>query len=224
MRGATRATSATESDGSAGIERKLKEMRLAIGVEKRYSKSEILLGYLNIAGFGGTVYGIEAAANYYFSTTAANLTLAQAASLLAIVNNPVKFQLDKPDSETNGARTATPRTRASRLHPLPSMLDEKKITQARSTTRRSPRPCSRSSPSRAPDARLPAARAYFCDYVKHILQNDPTFGDDAETRMLNFRRGGYDVYTTLDLDLQNAAERRSPRTCRRHSRAGTSAA
>jgi membrane peptidoglycan carboxypeptidase len=42
------------------IDRKLKEMRLAIGVEKRYSKSEILLGYLNIAGFGGTVYGIEA--------------------------------------------------------------------------------------------------------------------------------------------------------------------
>ena len=52
------------------IDRKIKEMRLAIGIEKRYSKDEILLGYLNIAGFGGTVYGIEAAANYYFSASA----------------------------------------------------------------------------------------------------------------------------------------------------------
>ena len=42
--------------------------------------------------------------------------------------------------------------------------------------------------------------------MKNILQNDPIFGEDAETRMLNFRRGGYEVYTTLDLDLQNAAE------------------
>ena len=42
--------------------------------------------------------------------------------------------------------------------------------------------------------------------MKNILQNDPIFGEDAETRLLNFRRGGYDVYTTLDLDLQNAAE------------------
>jgi membrane peptidoglycan carboxypeptidase len=47
--------------------------------------------------------------------------------------------------------------------------------------------------------------AFFCDYVLHVLQNDPTFGPDAQTRMVNFRRGGYDVYTTLDLDLQNAA-------------------
>jgi membrane peptidoglycan carboxypeptidase len=46
--------------------------------------------------------------------------------------------------------------------------------------------------------------AFFCDYVMHILQNDPTFGADAATRMMNFRRGGYNVYTTLDLDLQQA--------------------
>ena len=48
--------------------------------------------------------------------------------------------------------------------------------------------------------------AYFCDYVKNILQTDSVFGEDESTRLLNFRRGGYDVYTTLDLDLQNAAE------------------
>ena len=52
-------------------DRKLKEMRLAIGLEKKYSKDDILLGYLNIAGFGGRVYGIEAAAQYYFGGVSA---------------------------------------------------------------------------------------------------------------------------------------------------------
>ena len=53
--------------------RKLKEMRYAIGLEKKYNKDDILRGYLNIIGFGGTVYGIESAANYYFNATAATL-------------------------------------------------------------------------------------------------------------------------------------------------------
>ena len=79
---------ATNATGVDGIERKLQEMRYAIQIEKDYSKNEILLGYLNIASFGGTVYGIEAAANYYFSTTAAKLTVAQAATLAGIVQNP----------------------------------------------------------------------------------------------------------------------------------------
>ncbi|NYG20396.1 membrane peptidoglycan carboxypeptidase [Agromyces hippuratus] len=195
---------ATESDGSAGIERKLKEMRLAIGVEKRYSKSEILLGYLNIAGFGGTVYGIEAAANYYFSTSAANLTLAQAASLLAIVNNPVEFQLDKPDSETNGAANGYARNKERRDYILFHMLDEQKITREEyDVAMATPVEPAIKEPSTG--CQTAGVSAYFCDYVKHVLQTDPTFGEDEETRMRNFRRGGYDVYTTLDLDMQNAA-------------------
>jgi membrane peptidoglycan carboxypeptidase len=187
------------------IDRKLKEMRLAIGVEKRYSKDQILLGYLNIAGFGGTVYGVEAAANYYFSTTAANLTLAQAASLVAIVNNPVKFQIDRPDSETNGAANGYAENTNRRNYILGQMLEYTKITQAEyDEAIATPVQPAISEPSTG--CQTAAGSAYFCDYVAHILQNDPTFGEDAETRFLNFRRGGYDVYTTLDLDLQNAAE------------------
>ncbi|WP_164990502.1 transglycosylase domain-containing protein [Agromyces albus] len=187
------------------IDRKLKEMRLAIGVEKRYSKSEILLGYLNIAGFGGTVYGVEAAANYYFSTSAANVTLAQAASLMAIVNNPVKFQLDKPDSETNGAANGYAANLDRRNYILGAMLAEKKITQAEyDEAVATPVQPAIKEPSTG--CQTAGGSAYFCDYVKNILQNDPVFGEDEETRFLNFRRGGYDVYTTLDLDLQNTAE------------------
>lgn len=187
------------------IDRKLKEMRLAIGVEKRYTKNEILLGYLNIAGFGGTVYGIEAAANYYYSTTAANLTLAQAASLMAIVNNPVKFQLDRPDSETNGVANGYAENTGRRNYILTSMLEERKITQAEfDEAIATPVTPAITEPSTG--CQTAGGSAYFCDYVKNILQNDPAFGEDDEARMMNFRRGGYDVYTTLDLDLQNAAE------------------
>jgi membrane peptidoglycan carboxypeptidase len=187
------------------IDRKLREMRLAIGVEKRYTKDEILLGYLNIAGFGGTVYGIEAAANYYYSTTAASLTLSQAASLMAIVNNPVKFQLDRPDSETNGAANGYADNTGRRDYILTSMLEQKKVTQAEfDEAIATPVQPVITEPSTG--CQTAAGSAYFCDYVKNILQTDPIFGEDEQERMLNFRRGGYEVYTTLDLDLQNAAE------------------
>ncbi|MFF2390522.1 transglycosylase domain-containing protein [Agromyces sp. NPDC058104] len=186
------------------IDRKVKEMRLAIGVEKRYTKDEILLGYLNIAGFGGTVYGIEAAANYYFGASSSNLTLAQAASLIAIVNNPEKFRIDKPANERNGAADGYADNHGRRDYILGRMLAFGKITQERyDEAIATPVEPKITEPSTG--CQTAGASAYFCDYVKNILQTDPTFGEDAETRMLNFRRGGYDVYTTLDLDLQSAA-------------------
>ncbi|WP_395242842.1 transglycosylase domain-containing protein [Agromyces sp. MMS24-K17] len=188
------------------IDRKLKEMRLAIGVEKRYSKDEILLGYLNIAGFGGTVYGIEAAANYYFSTSAANLTLAQAAALMSIVNNPQKFRLDQPDSATNGVANGYADSKLRRDYILKQMLDEGKVTQADyDAAVASPLEPAITEPSTG--CQTANGAAYFCDYVTHILENDPAFGEDADERFLNFRRGGYQIYTTLDPDLQAAAER-----------------
>ncbi len=49
----------TESEGKEGVTRKLKEMKYAIALEKQYTKDQILLGYLNVAAFGGRVYGIE---------------------------------------------------------------------------------------------------------------------------------------------------------------------
>jgi membrane peptidoglycan carboxypeptidase len=185
-------------------DRKLKEMRLAIGVEKKYAKADILRQYLNINGFGGTVYGIESAANYYFNTTAAALTLPQAASLVAIVNNPVKFQLDDPKSKTNGAANAYAANKERRDYILGEMLKYKKITQAdHDAAVATPVQPTITEPSTG--CSTAGTSAYFCDYVTKILQTDPTFGDDEAKRMANFRRGGYDVYTTLDLDLQNAA-------------------
>jgi membrane peptidoglycan carboxypeptidase len=185
-------------------DRKLREMRLAVGLERNYTKTEILRQYLNITGFGGTIYGIEAAANYYFNTTAAALTLPQAASLVAIVNNPFKFKLDRPESPTNGAANGYQDNRDRRNYILGAMLKYKKILpeEYRAAIETPVQPVI-TEPSTG--CQTAGGSAFFCDYVLHILQNDPTFGADADERMTNFRRGGYNVYTTLDLDLQNAA-------------------
>ncbi|POH62234.1 penicillin-binding protein [Cryobacterium zongtaii] len=188
------------------VDRKLKEMRLAIGVEKNYSKDEILQGYLNIAGFGGSVYGIEAAANFYFNgTTAANLSPSQAASLVAIVNNPEKYRLDRPESETNGAANGYAANKERRDYILDKMLEYKKLSQEDYDVAIA----SLVEPvilEPSTGCQTALGSAFFCDYVTHVLKTDPIFGEDADTRMLNFRRGGYKIYTSLDVDLQRASE------------------
>lgn len=81
---------------ATSFDRKLNEMKLAIGIEKRYTKDEIVEAYLNITGFGGNTYGVQAAAQKYFGKPATNLTPAQAASLLAIVQYPSTRNLENP--------------------------------------------------------------------------------------------------------------------------------
>ena len=185
--------------------RKLKEMSLAVGLEKKSSKDDILRQYLNITGFGGSVYGIEAAANYYFNTTAAALTLPQAASLVAIVNNPVKFQLDEPDSTTNGAANGYAANKERRDYILDEMQENEKISTADHDAAISA-PIEPTITEPSTGCRTAGGSAYFCDLVLQTLRNDPAFGADADARLANFRLGGYNVYTTLDPDLQSAAE------------------
>jgi membrane peptidoglycan carboxypeptidase len=96
-------TEATTAAGNDGIQRKLQEMRYAIALEQKYSKNDILLGYLNIANFGGQNYGIDAAAKYYFGVSAKDLSLSQAATLAGIVQNPNTYRIDKPGGSIFGA-------------------------------------------------------------------------------------------------------------------------
>ena len=83
---------------ATSFDRKLKEMKLAIGLEKRYTKNEILAAYLNTVFFADNTYGIQAAAQRYFGVSAKDLTLAQATSLIAIVQYPNLRGLDNPEN------------------------------------------------------------------------------------------------------------------------------
>lgn len=177
--------------------RKLQEMRLAIGVEHQFTKEQILEGYLNIALFGGQVYGIESAAQYYFGVSAKDLTLPQAASLVATVQNPSAFRLDDPDNiEGNTER---------RDYVLRNMLSEKKITQDQYDEAVATPVEPNITPTQHGCMNASYNAQYFCDYVQKVILNAPQFGTTYEERLFNFQTKGYQIHTTLDLDLQQTA-------------------
>lgn len=205
---------ATNAVGAKGIERKLQEMRYALQIEKEYSKNDILLGYLNIANFGGTVYGIESAANYYFSTTAANLTVAQAATIAGMVQNPNQYRIDRPagtwtdadgvghNSEADGYAQTLDR----RHYVLDRMLALGKITQAQfDEADASPITPAITQPTQGCVSAGNVARsAYFCEYVKSVVLNDPAFGETEQERRDLLRQGGLKIYSTMNIDIQSA--------------------
>lgn len=197
---------ATTADGTEGIERKLQEMRYAIALEQRYSKNDILLGYLNIANFGGLTYGVGAAAQYYFSVNASDLSLAQAATIAGMVQNPNTFRIDRPESETNGAANGYQLTLDRRNSVIRRMAEEGKITQEQADAARAEPIVPAINPTEQ-GCKLAGGAGYFCDYVRTIIETNVAFGETAEERERALRRGGLKIYTTLDLDLQFAAEK-----------------
>jgi len=78
-------------EDEATVTRKLQEIFRALEFERQYSKNEIITYYMNEVNFGGTVYGVAAAADYYFGKTLSELTLAESASIIGITNNPSKY-------------------------------------------------------------------------------------------------------------------------------------
>ncbi|MGN6445279.1 transglycosylase domain-containing protein [Amnibacterium sp.] len=179
------------------IARKLTEARYAIGLEKKYTKQQILLGYLNIAGFGGRVYGIESAAHYYYDTTAAKLTVAQAASLIAIVNYPEALRLDVPG---NIAANTARRNYILNVERKQHMISAAQYTAAVATKETPHITTSKSGCNAAGDA------GFFCRYVVNTILSDPHFGKTYQDRYDNLQTAGWRIYTTLNLKVQQAAQ------------------
>jgi membrane peptidoglycan carboxypeptidase len=186
---------------ATSLDRKLKEMKLAIGLEKRYTKEEILTAYLNISFFGDNTYGIESAAQRYYSTSANDLTLAQAASLLAIVQYPNVRGLDKPENypANQTRRDVILRSMYREGHITKAQLDEALKTPVDDTTLKlSPQPngCSGAN----------EYARWFCDYVARNVGNFEALGATPKERRANWKTGGYELYTTLDMDVQVNAQ------------------
>ncbi|MFC4243359.1 transglycosylase domain-containing protein [Gryllotalpicola reticulitermitis] len=187
--------------------RKIQEMKLAIGVEKSYSKQQILLGYLNIAGFGGQVYGVESAARYYFDTTAAKLTLPQAATLIAIVNNPNSLRIDQPNNKLNGAKNDYARALDRRNYVLRSMLKAKTVTKAQYDAAVKTKIQPKITPQASGCAQAASQdAAFYCNAVMYEMQNNSAFGATASDRAALLTHGGLKIYTALNLDLQASAQ------------------
>lgn len=180
-------------------DRKLQEIRYAVSVEKRYSKNEILVGYMNITNFGDRNYGIEAASQSYYGKSAKDLTLPEAASIVGIVQFPSDLNLSDPENiEANQER---------RDYVLQRMLDAGRITQAQHdeavATDVVPNPTQRQTGCVVAEANY--GLGHFCDYVQRYVELDPSFGNTAEERHFNFLRGGYKIYSTINFDMQAGA-------------------
>jgi penicillin-binding protein 1A len=168
------------------ISRKLKEAALAWQLEQRWQKLRILTAYLNTIYFGNGAYGIQRAAQTYFDTTAARLTLAQASLLAGIPSDPSRY-----DPVTNPKAA-----RSRRLEVLQAMLSQGDITQD-DFRRAAHAPLPRAADVRLPGVEGPAP--YFVNYVKQQLI------EKYGTRRVF--GGGLNIQTTIDLRLQKLARR-----------------
>jgi len=176
-------------------QRKLTELRYAIGAEQKYSKDWILERYLNIAYFGDGVYGIQSAARHYFGTSAAKLTLAQSAVLAGLVKNPVGYDPTTFPEKAKERRN----TVLSRMADL-DIIDS---SQARSISAKGLG--LRVTPNR--NGCLGSKAAFFCDYVRRFLLQDPSLGETVDDRQRLLNSGGLTIKTTVNLKFQKAADK-----------------
>jgi penicillin-binding protein 1A len=169
--------------GARTLSRKLKEAILAEKLNKMYTKDQILEKYLNLVYFGHGAYGAEAAAETFFGVHAAKLTVLQSALLAGLIQAP-------SDDDPSHHRA---RARARRDLVLQKMGEQGYVTPAKAAQLAQKPIKVRHS------TKVPVPSAYFVSYVSHILQqrvgSDQTF------------TGGLHVNTTLDWDMQQAAER-----------------
>ena len=182
-------------NGQKNLGDKLREMKLAVTLEKKYTKDQILEGYLNIVFFSSNAYGIEAAARYFFSTTAKDLTLPQAALLAGVVNSPTLY-----NPATNPDKSIVRRNQV-----LSEMLRLRKITQAQYDAAVATPIQLKITPQQQGCANA-AMAPYFCDYISHLILNNSAYGPTEADRERKLYRGGLTITTTLDSRLQAAAQ------------------
>lgn len=166
------------------LDRKLREALLAMQLEQRFTKDEILTAYLNTVFYGNNAYGVEAAAQTYFAKPATELTLAESALLAGLPQLPSYY-----DPYANPGAALERRAQV-----LAAMRETGAIT-ARQEAR-----------ANAASLKLKRGRVYgkvresfFVRYVAEELTSDPDFGDAA------VRAGGLRIETTLDPRLQAQA-------------------
>jgi len=178
-------------------ERKLREIKYALALEKTQSKDEILTGYLNIAPFGPITYGVEAASQRYFSKSASELNYLDAALLAGLVQSPVQYDpLVHPDAAKERRNTV-----------LAAMLEQNVITQEEYDKGIDTTIDSMLHPTVSSEgcSGAESSKAYFCDYVLAQFLEDPTFGETRTERERMLKTQGITIRTTMDPTMQNAA-------------------
>lgn len=164
------------------VPRKIKEFLTAIKIERTYSKDEILEMYLNQCYFGKGAYGIQAAAQVFFSKDARELTLSECALLVGVLKSPNRYSpLDYPDLALNRRNLV-----------LKAMEDYGKLTESEYDSLRALPLELKASSSRT------GLGPYFSEMVRQYLIEE--YGEKS------LYNGGLSVYSTLNPEMQRAAE------------------
>lgn len=169
--------------GKKSIVRKVQEVILALRLERRYSKDEILEFYFNVTPYGGTMYGAEVAAHSFFGKSANDLTLAEAAYMAAIPQLPTYYSPYGNNREDLDTRKNIVLSRMLELGYI--TLEEYDMADAEVVTF-----------SRQQNNSILAP--HFVFYIEGLLEEK--YGPDVATQ-------GITVITTLDADLQREADR-----------------
>ena len=177
------------------LNRKIQDAKCAIDLEKRYSKTQILDDYFNIAYFGENSYGIQIAAQTYFGVPAAKLTITQGATLVGLLQSPSAL-----DPFVNPRASL-----ARRNQVLQNMVANNELSAA-AAAKYQAAPLGLSS-SKSPVSREGCTNAstavknvgFFCDYVVSWLQKQGL-------KLQTLQTGGLKIVTTLDANLQNSGQ------------------
>src|SRR5919205_184012 len=164
------------------LRRKLREAHVAMDIERKYPKDRILELYLNQIPLGNGAYGVEAASQRYFGKSVRDLNVAEAATLAAIPKAPSRY---------NPRRN--PNFNIQRRNTVVNLLHDNGLLNTEDAERWKAYPLLLSSHSD-----YSGVAEYFVEYVRQQLE--ARFGRELYT-------SGYRIYTTLDLDIQQAAER-----------------
>jgi penicillin-binding protein 1A len=188
---------AITGDTSQTFQRKFQELALAIRVEQRYSKSQILELYLNDIYFGNGVYGLGTAADFYFHVPASRLRLTQAAVLAGLIRSPNYY-----DPLVHPVKARIRRNDVLDQLAAKGWVPQERIDKAKAT------PLGLPSDVGSLKLRQPP---FFVTYITNQIVADTTgefdaFGNTASARRRRLYEGGLQITTTLDPDWQAAAQ------------------
>lgn len=176
------------------ISRKLREMWVALQLERNWTKNEILEEYLNKSWFGHNTYGVEAASKFFFGHSTRELTIAESMMLALQLSSTTKYSpLKNPNQARQRQRTMLNEMVAfgyASQEEVDSSFEE--FWQNYDYTRSGTTTAFFEREDKAP---------YFSEHIRYLLENEILLGST------NIYRDGYRVYTTLDLDYQNTAEK-----------------
>ncbi|MEU8587142.1 transglycosylase domain-containing protein [Streptomyces sp. NPDC048664] len=176
--------------------RKVRELKYAIQLEEKLGKKKILENYLNITFFGQQAYGVEAAAERYFSKHAKDLNLQESALLAGLVQSPTRYDPVNDEAEAKKRRDVV----------LQRMADMHDVSQADADkAKKTDLGLHVSQPKNGCITAVKGA-GFFCDYVREVFLNNPVFGKTRADRSKVWNQGGLTIRTTLDPQAQESAQ------------------